>query len=82
MKKSSTQRILEEAYRKEMAGELKDEKNPNYALQGMHNELLVLIASGALDAKELAELQLKNKYLAPDGSWVGPQGLKKAWGDN
>ena len=50
-------------------------------LQTYNTDLLVAILKGDLDMKYLVHSELKNRYLDPDGKWVGPQGLKDVWKD-
>jgi len=48
-----------------------DELNPNFIFQSSFTELLVQIASGKIDANELAKQELKNRGLDLEGKWVG-----------
>lgn len=48
-----------------------DETNPNYLFNLTYTELLVKIVNGEIDAKQLAEAQLKNRGLDNTGNWVG-----------
>ena len=50
-------------------------------LQTFNTDLLVAILKGEVVIKYLSHAELKNRYLDPDGKWVGPQGLKDAWKD-
>ena len=48
-------------------------------LQTADNDLLSAIFNGSVDIKLKIYQELRNRYLGPDGIWVGPQGLKEAW---
>jgi len=50
---------------------LPDELNPAFLFQGTLTALLVEIAAGRLDAKELARWELSSRGLGQDGTWVG-----------
>ena len=50
-------------------------------LQTYNTDLLAAILKGDLDMKFLAHIELKSRYVDPDGKWVGPQWLKDAWKD-
>ena len=48
-----------------------DEQNPNLIFNLTDTELLIKIANGEIDAKELAKAQLANRGLNEKGEWVG-----------
>ncbi len=49
-----------------------DARNPAYLFQNIHTELLVRIASGDLNALQLAKAELANRGLdVRTGKWVG-----------
>ena len=50
---------------------MNDDKNPNLMFNRIDTELLVKIASGEIDAQELARMQLANRGLNESGEWVG-----------
>lgn len=49
-----------------------DETNPAYLFHQTHTELLLKLASGELDGRQLALHELANRGLSPvTGRWVG-----------
>lgn len=48
-----------------------DEQNPKLIFNLTDTELLIKIANGEIDAKELAKVQLANRGLNEKGEWVG-----------
>ena len=63
-----------------MDGTLRDELNPLFVFQMTHNELLVAIATGKLDAVQLAREELANRGMGKAGSWVGFDSAEAEWG--
>lgn len=53
------------------ANETPDALNPAFLFQSTWTELLVKIASGEIDAQELARQELANRGLDLSGQWVG-----------
>ena len=51
--------------------ELADALNPNMLFNSTATELLVKIASGELNAQDLAKQQLEGRGLNNKGEWVG-----------
>lgn len=53
-------------------GQLPDELNPELIFSTTYTQLLVDIANGRIDAKELAKEQLRQRGIDPKtGKWVG-----------
>ena len=52
-------------------GTIKDELNPIFIFGMTHNELLVKIASGELDMKDLAKRELAARGFDARGKWIG-----------
>lgn len=48
-----------------------DDLNPELVFNATYTAILVAIAKGEIDAKELAINQLNNRGLDIDGKWVG-----------
>ena len=63
-----------------MAGTLRDELNPLFIFLMTHNELLVAIATGKLDAVQLAREELANRGMGKAGTWVGFDRAEAEWG--
>ena len=63
-----------------MDGTLRDELNPLFVFQMTHNDLLVAIAIGKLDAVQLAREELANRGMGKAGSWVGFDRAEAEWG--
>ncbi len=61
-------------------GTLRDELNPLFVFQMTRNELLVAIASGKLDAVQLAREELANRGRGKAGTWVGFDRAEIEWG--
>ncbi|CAN5377615.1 hypothetical protein BH11BAC1_BH11BAC1_16650 [soil metagenome] len=57
-----------------------DELNPKYIFNMTATELLVAIATGKLDAKEMAKQQLVNRGKGRQGTWIGFDNARKEWG--
>ena len=55
-----------------------DETNTDYLFNGTWTELLTRIASGEINAQELAKKQLANRGLDINGKWIGFEAAKKA----
>lgn len=56
---------------KAVTGEIADDLNPAFILQGIHTDLLVAIAAGQIDLKALAKHTLDARGLDEAGNWVG-----------
>ena len=63
-----------------MDGTLSDELNPLFVFQMTHNELLVAIATGKLDAVQLAREELAARGMGKAGTWVGFDRAEAEWG--
>ena len=63
-----------------MDGTLRDELNPLFVFQMTHNDLLVAIATGKIDAVQLAREELANRGMGKTGSWVGFDRAEAEWG--
>ena len=50
---------------------IQDEKNPIFIFSLTHTELLCKIASGEINAVEIAKYELANRGLDMSGRWVG-----------
>jgi len=49
-----------------------DEENPIFLFSQTHKELLLAIANGSIDARQLAKVELRNRGLDTEtGTWVG-----------
>jgi len=52
-----------------------DEENPIFLFSQTHKELLLAIANGSIDARQLAKVELRNRGLDTEtGKWVGWNG--------
>lgn len=56
-----------------------DELNPKYVFNTVYTELLLKLASGAVDAQELACKEMACRGLGRNGEWVGFAQAKKQW---
>ena len=63
-----------------MDGALRDELNPLFVFQMTHNDLLVAIATGKIDAVQLAKEELANRGMGKEGTWVGFDRAEAEWG--
>lgn len=52
-------------------GEISDNINPIFILQGCNTELLVKVLNGEINLVELAKRELENRGLDKNGNWVG-----------
>lgn len=59
--------------------ELEDDNNPLYVFSSTHTELLLAIATGKIDAKELAREEMANRGLDDNGKWIGFSDAKEGW---
>ena len=50
---------------------LPDDQNPAYTFNGANTELLKKLASGEVNARELAQKELANRGMSQKGTWVG-----------
>ncbi len=57
--------------------EICDELNPAFLFSTTWTDLLTKIASGEIDANELAKKELANRGLNNQGKWVGFEAAKK-----
>lgn len=57
-----------------------DDLNPTYTFSVTKNNLLKKLATGELNAKELAGYEMANRGLGRNGKWVGFEAAKKIWG--
>ena len=62
-----------------MNGTLPDDLNPLFLFQMTHNDLLVAIATGKLDAVQLAREELANRGIGKAGTWVGFERAAFEW---
>ncbi|MBU6429767.1 MAG: hypothetical protein KGR26_12200 [Cyanobacteria bacterium REEB65] len=62
-----------------MDGTLPDDLNPLFVFQMTHNELLVAIATGKIDAVQLAREELANRGMGKTGTWVGFDRAASDW---
>lgn len=69
-----------ETFEKYLVNELSDELNPKYMFQTTYTALLVDIATGKVDAKAYARMELANRGLGKNGKWVGFEQAYKDWG--
>ncbi len=61
-------------------GLLPDEENPLFIFNGTDKELLISIANGTIDAKQLATMELRNRgWDIKTGKWVGRKESKKGY---
>ncbi len=63
-----------------MNGTLRDELNPLFVFQMTHNDLLIAIATGKLDAVQLARETLAGRGIGEGGVWVGFDRADAEWG--
>ncbi len=61
-------------------GTLRDELNPLFIFSMTHNDLLVAIATGKIDAVQLAKEQLAGRGFGKTGTWVGSDRAESEWG--
>ena len=57
-----------------------DDLNPEYVFNTVHTELLLKLATGAVNAQELARKQMTSRGLGRNGEWIGFDQAKKEWG--
>lgn len=50
---------------------IKDNLNPNFLFSTTFTDLLIQIANGSINAKELANQELANRGLDQNGLWIG-----------
>lgn len=62
-----------------MNGTLPDELNPLFIFGMTHNELLMAIATGKIDAVQLAKEQLAGRGIGKGGEWVGFDRAETEW---
>lgn len=62
------------------ATDIPDDKNPSFIFSMTHNDLLLQIAAGKIDAKKLAREGMANRGLGKRGEWVGFGAAAKLWG--
>lgn len=60
-------------------GTLSDDLNPIFLFGTAHTELLLAIATGKLDAVQLAKEELANRGLGQTGKWVGFAQAEAEW---
>ena len=65
------QKKIDELNTAALEGSLLDDENPIFLFSLTNTKLLVQIVKGEIDAVELARLQLKNRGLNEEGSWIG-----------
>ncbi len=63
-----------------MDGTLHDELNPLFIFGMTHNDLLLAIATGKIDAVQLAKEQLAGRGFGKTGTWVGFDRADAEWG--
>jgi len=56
-----------------------DDLNPEYVFNIVHTELLLKLATGAVNAQELARKNMASRGLGCSGKWVGFDQAKKEW---
>ncbi len=79
-KKTARKAEVEALNRASMDGTLRDELNPLFVFSMTHNDLLVAIATGKLDAVQLAKEQLAGRGTGKGGNWVGFDRADAEWG--
>jgi hypothetical protein len=56
-----------------------DETNPKFLFHTTHTKLVKAVATGSLDARELAKREMANRGLGKNGEWVGFDEAAKEW---
>lgn len=62
-----------------MNGTIPDELNPLFIFGMTHTELLMAIATGKIDAVQLAKEQLASRGIGKGGEWVGFDCAETEW---
>jgi len=57
-----------------------DDLNPEFVFNTVHTELLLKLATGAVNAQELACKNMASRGLGRNGEWGGFDQAKKEWG--
>jgi hypothetical protein len=57
-----------------------DDLNPEYVFNTVHTELLLKLATGAVNAQELARKNMVSRGLGRSGEWVGFDQAEEEWG--
>lgn len=60
-------------------GSLPDDRNPIFLFGMTHTEILMAIATGKIDAVQLAKEQLAGRGIGQDGKWVGFDCAETEW---
>ena len=79
-KKTARKAEVEALNRASMDGTLRDELNPLFVFSMTHNDLLIAIATGKLDAVQLARETLAGRGIGEGGVWVGFDRADAEWG--
>jgi hypothetical protein len=56
-----------------------DDLNPEYLFNTVHTELLLKLATGAVNAQKLACKNMASRGLGRNGEWIGFDQAKKEW---
>ena len=63
-----------------MSVKISDELNQEFLFSNTHNELLVKIALGKIDAVKVAKETLASRGVGINGKWVGFDRARQEWG--